>query len=87
MSLVSIAIAWTAVFSLALFLVGMQSYRRAESPKLALVALGFLALFIKSAVLAVALFADAFQDDVLWLIVAIMDTAALLLIFMGIYKR
>ena len=87
MTIESIAFAWVAVFSLALTLIGIASYKRSRNPKLALLALGFLVLFIKALLLAISLFMDVFSDSTLWLLVAVLDAVAVMLFFGGIYKR
>ena len=87
MSIESLALAWFAVLALALFIVGMRSYLRSCSPKLAMVAIGFLIFFVQAVVLSYSLFTDTLKDETLWLLVVVLDSVALVFIFAGIYKR
>lgn len=88
-----VMIPFITVFSLTLFLIGWQSYRRTDHPKILGVSLAFLVFAVKGVILSLGLYTDLFTLDVSEGFVAAfdlllaLDLIILTLLYVAVFRK
>jgi uncharacterized SAM-binding protein YcdF (DUF218 family) len=86
-TLTTIAFAGIAVFGAVLTGLGFLAYRRARSPRMALVAFGFLLITVQGIVVGVGLFTTGWDESTLLLVSALFEAALLVDLFIATLVR
>ena len=88
-----VLIPFITVFALTLFIIGYQSYRRSEHPKIAAVSVAFLVFFIKGVIMSVGLYTDYLALDIsdefvlAFDILLVLDLVILALLYLAIFRK
>ena len=88
-----VLIPFITVFALALFIVGMISWRRSGHPKIAVVSGAFLIFFLKGVIMSIGLYTDVLALDVsdgfvlAFDLMLVMDLAILTLLYVAIFRK
>ena len=85
--LTNVAFAGIAVFGAVLTVLGGLAYRRSPSPRMALVATGFLLITIQGAVVGLGLFTSGWDLSTLLLVTAGFEAALLAVLFVATLVR
>ncbi|HEV2428858.1 MAG TPA: hypothetical protein VGV64_03300 [Thermoplasmata archaeon] len=83
----NVAFAGIAVFGAVLTAFALLALRRAPSPRMALVASGFLLIAVQGAVVSVGLFLTGFSPSTLLFVSAAFEAALLLVLFLATLLR
>ena len=86
-TLTNIAFAGVALFGLVLAGVAVQAARRVRSPRMVLVAGGFLLIALQGVVIGAGLFAGGIDLSVLLLLAALFEAAVLVVLFLATLVR
>ena len=86
-TLTNIAFAGVALFGLVLGGVAVQAARRVRSPRMVLVAGGFLLIALQGIVIGVGLFSGGVDLGVLLLLAAVFEAAVLVVLFLATLVR
>lgn len=81
------AFAGVAVFGAVLFLLSLLAVRRAPSPRMGLVAGGFLVIAVQGIVIGVLLFTGGASPDLLLFLSAMFEVALLIVLFSATLVR
>ena len=83
----NVAFAGVAVFGAVLFVLSLLALRRAPSPRMGLVAGGFLVITLQGVVIAALLFQGAASIDLLLFLSAIFEAILLIVLFLATLVR
>ncbi|MCI4367967.1 MAG: hypothetical protein L3K09_00150 [Thermoplasmata archaeon] len=86
-SLTNAAFAGVAVFGAVLGALGLLAFRRAPSPRMALVATGFLLIAVQGAVVSIGLFTSGWSPTSLLALSALFEAALLVVLFVATLVR
>lgn len=86
-TITSVAFAGIAVFGAVLTALGLAAVRRAPSPRMALVATGFLLITLQGLLVGVGLLTSGWDPSTLLLISAIFEAALLVVLFVATLVR
>jgi hypothetical protein len=88
-----VLVPFITVFALALFVIGMMSYRRTGHPKIAAVSGAFLIFFVKGVIMSAGLYTGYMALDVsdsfvlAFDVLLVMDLVILTLLYMALFRK
>ncbi|MFI5415290.1 MAG: hypothetical protein ACHQ16_06475, partial [Candidatus Lutacidiplasmatales archaeon] len=85
--ILNVAFAGIAVFGAVLTGLALLAFRRVRSPRMALVALGFLLIAVQGVVVGIGLFEGGWGDATLLLVSAAFEAALLVVLFVATLVR
>jgi len=77
----------TTVFSLGLFIISLNSYRKAQKKKILFVSLVLLLFFIKNLLLSLFLFTAQIENTIMILVLELFDLLILVFLFIAVLTK